>query len=103
MTRAVALVLLLLSTRGGAALAQDADEVPTDAIVRRALAMPVREAPPDEPTVLPEEPAPPDPMLAAHLAFHATLDVVSPDRERALRLDAARRVAPMDLSWGLGD
>lgn len=53
------------------------------------------------PAELPGEPGPPDPTLDAFLAWNAGLDSIREDREHQLRLAAARRVAPFDLSFGL--
>lgn len=66
--------------------------------------------PPREPTAaerarmpaeLPPEPAPADPYLESFVAWNAGLDAIREDREAQLRLAAARRIAPVDLSFGL--
>lgn len=69
-----------------------------------AVALGARAQGPEPGTIaLPGEAAPPDPMMDAHVAFHASAGEIVEDRARSIRLDAARRAAPFDLHWGLGD
>lgn len=62
---------------------------------------PVAEAPRDERPIAPEPFEADRAELAREAAFARTLERASEAAQREVRISRARRVAPVDLDWGL--